>query len=111
MFRCGADIPNFQPREAAIKLILDTFFRRVSRASGDSRFFATKKGYIGFGPRGMKDGDVLVVLYGADMPFVLRKDTAQNDISLCGALFGCFGEGFLKRNHCLASKQAPAMEV
>lgn len=108
MFRYAGDIPNFQPEEAVFRRIVETFLRRLSDTSSGSCFFATNKGYIGFGPRGMKDGDVLVVLYGADMPFVLREDTAQDGVSWRRGLLGRLGGVFPKRNLRLASKQGPA---
>lgn len=39
-----------------------------------SRFFATDKGYLGRGPVGMKEGDVVCLLFGGRVPFVLRED-------------------------------------
>ncbi len=42
-------------------------------ACGGRRFFKTKKGYFGLGPRYMKDEDVIVVLFGGITPYVLRK--------------------------------------
>jgi hypothetical protein len=37
------------------------------------RFFVTKKGYLGLGPRDAKVGDRVSVLLGSDVPFILRK--------------------------------------
>ncbi|KAM0443782.1 hypothetical protein ACHAPV_003041 [Trichoderma viride] len=37
------------------------------------RLFVSSKGYIGWGPEAMMPGDKIVVLFGARMPFVLRK--------------------------------------
>lgn len=36
------------------------------------RFFVTEGGYWGLGPAAMQEGDVCAVLFGADVPFVLR---------------------------------------
>jgi hypothetical protein len=38
----------------------------------DRRIFVTKKGWVGLGPRCMRPGDVLVVLDGGPMPYILR---------------------------------------
>ncbi|KAI8677827.1 HET domain-containing protein [Fusarium keratoplasticum] len=34
--------------------------------------FLTARGYVGLGPAAMESGDVIVILYGAHVPFVLR---------------------------------------
>ncbi|KAH7068499.1 heterokaryon incompatibility protein-domain-containing protein [Paraphoma chrysanthemicola] len=36
------------------------------------RIFRTSRGYLGLGPRSMREGDLVVVLHGGRMPFVLR---------------------------------------
>lgn len=37
------------------------------------RFIITGKGYIGLAPRECQEGDDLVVLFGGDVPFALRR--------------------------------------
>ena len=37
------------------------------------RFFITNKGLIGIGPGNLRASDVIVIILGADMPFVLRQ--------------------------------------
>ncbi|MCJ1378393.1 hypothetical protein MMC17_001491 [Xylographa soralifera] len=50
---------------------------------GDQRFFVTANGRIGIGPHDLQKDDVVVIILGADMPFVLR---ARGDIY---QLIGC----------------------
>ena len=38
------------------------------------RFFTTRKGHLGLGPRSMKPGDHVCILSGGRVPFLLRKD-------------------------------------
>ncbi len=40
--------------------------------SCNSSFFITKKGYCGLGPNALRSGDMVCVLYGGAVPFVLR---------------------------------------
>ncbi|KAJ4296624.1 hypothetical protein N0V90_006672 [Kalmusia sp. IMI 367209] len=47
---------------------LDILYRHNGR-----RPFITKEGYLGLGPKDMRDGDVVVVVFGAEVPLVLRK--------------------------------------
>jgi len=42
------------------------------------RFFRTEGGYVGIGPQAMLAGDVVVVLFGAEVPFVLRRVEDSN---------------------------------
>ncbi|KAJ4376360.1 hypothetical protein N0V83_001643 [Neocucurbitaria cava] len=41
------------------------------------RFFITKKGYIGLGPRNMRVGDSIHIFLGGNLPFVLRQVPEQ----------------------------------
>jgi hypothetical protein len=36
-------------------------------------YFSTSRKFIGLGPRGAKEGDLVCVLFGSNVPFVLRK--------------------------------------
>ena len=38
------------------------------------KFFRTKKGFIGLGPRSMRQGDLVCILHGGRVPFILRKE-------------------------------------
>jgi hypothetical protein len=40
------------------------------------RFFVTKSGKFGMGPWNMKKNDIVAVLFGGKMPFVLRRCAA-----------------------------------
>jgi hypothetical protein len=50
------------------------FERSFSVAPSDFNFFRTKKGRIGWTPLGSKTGDIVCVLYGSNVPFILRDD-------------------------------------
>lgn len=43
----------------------------VERACRNRRFFITKSGYLGIGPKTMRTGNKLVLLYGGKWPFLL----------------------------------------
>jgi hypothetical protein len=49
------------------------FAEAMSNACSGRRLFFTENGYMGLGPEAMEKGDVLVVLFGGTVPFVLRK--------------------------------------
>ncbi|KAF2026739.1 hypothetical protein EK21DRAFT_73415 [Setomelanomma holmii] len=48
------------------------FHEAFVRACVDRRFFVTKKGLMGIGPDTMKEGDIVVVLFGGRVPYLLR---------------------------------------
>lgn len=47
---------------------------KASHVSRHRKFLVTAgKGYVGLGPRGMREGDICCVLFGAGVPYVLRR--------------------------------------
>lgn len=50
------------------------FSVRLRIACAARRFFATKNGYIGLAPGEAKQGDLVVVLFGASLPFIIRQE-------------------------------------
>lgn len=44
----------------------------IETATHGRRFFTTKKGYFGFAPQICKEGDVVVVLAGGNVPYIIR---------------------------------------
>ncbi|KAI1329862.1 heterokaryon incompatibility protein-domain-containing protein [Xylariaceae sp. FL0255] len=43
------------------------------RACIEKRFFITRDGRMGIGPESMKEGDSIVILFGAKVPFIIRS--------------------------------------
>jgi hypothetical protein len=59
--------------EMAKKIKTKDEWSRAANGASTNRIFArTKKGYYVLGPKVMEEGDVVCVLYGGKMPFVLR---------------------------------------
>ncbi|KAI1053270.1 hypothetical protein LB506_012304 [Fusarium annulatum] len=72
------DLPGLDPvaqREAIS--IIQARLRLISRSfwlpNDDRAFFVTERGYMGFGPPDMKQGDLVAILLGSKMPFILRQ--------------------------------------
>jgi hypothetical protein len=61
----------------------EKFRRAADRVSLDRQLFVTTNGHLGLGPWQMLPGDIVCVLGGADMPFVIRR--TDND---CFTLVG-----------------------
>ncbi|PVH75711.1 HET-domain-containing protein [Cadophora sp. DSE1049] len=57
------------------------------------QFFGTANGYMGRGPHGMQVGDLVVVLLGAKVPFVLRKAGETGRLLLVGE---CYVHGIMR---------------
>lgn len=69
----GSDSIAPSLRETAKKIKTKDDWSRAANGASTNRIFArTKKGYYMLGPMVMKEGDVVCVLYGGKMPFVLR---------------------------------------
>ena len=54
------------------------FFTAVELLAGGKRFCVTKDGYVGLIPLRARRGDVICVLLGATVPFVIRKKSNGN---------------------------------
>lgn len=50
----------------------------ITTATTDRRFFLTEKGYMGLGPKSMRKGDVVFILRGGQVPFLLRPAGREN---------------------------------
>lgn len=60
----------------------------------DRALFVTEKGYIGLGPGRCKTGDVVAVLAGADVPFVLEPRAASRN-NACSLVGEAYVHGFM----------------
>jgi hypothetical protein len=56
----------------------DCFLLAAHSACGGSRLFHTSKGYLGLGPALLQAGDLVCVLAGGAIPFVLRQDSRSS---------------------------------
>jgi len=53
----------------------NAFHYAMESASSSRIFFVTGKGYMGIGPSSMKKGDLVCVLLGSSVPFILRQSS------------------------------------
>lgn len=77
--RGQSEVPaTFQPEIPTEERRKQEFVRpyeeEVQSTMSDQRFFITRNGRIGVGPRHLQQADLLVVFWGADMPCVLREE-------------------------------------
>ncbi|KAL8801405.1 MAG: hypothetical protein Q9182_004469 [Xanthomendoza sp. 2 TL-2023] len=56
-------------------------------------FGTTRKHFLGFGPKGLQHGDLVCIVKGARMPFLLRKD--PNDDNKWNLVGACFVHGLM----------------
>jgi len=67
------------------------------------RFAATTEGVVGWVPKDAREGDLVVLLYGSDMPFVLRraekrgggKDRGSRDTTYYRLVGECYIQGIM----------------
>jgi len=45
----------------------------IDRACMNRRFFVTRKGYMGLAPATAQKGDLVCILFGGNIPFILRR--------------------------------------
>ena len=51
------------------------------------RFFITKRGYFGLAPKGAESGDRIVVVFGSEVPFIMRKHSSGGGYELLGETY------------------------
>jgi Heterokaryon incompatibility protein (HET) len=69
------------------------FESSISRCAWNRKFVATNKGYCGLAPGAAKLGDVVAVLFGCNMPLILRKTDNASQYKLVEA---CFINGIME---------------
>jgi len=103
----GSEAISPSLREMAKRMKTKDEWSRAANGASTKRVFArTKKGYYVLGPAVMREGDVVAVLYGGKMPFVLRP--WGRDFLLVGE---CYVHGLMKgealdlqEQNCLAKE-------
>ncbi|KAH6638328.1 hypothetical protein C7974DRAFT_158905 [Boeremia exigua] len=71
-FMTGTDIPPPPQKYNAEVQSAYRFYMNISANVIERRFFITTGGDLGLGPLAMQEGDLVVVLFGGTVPFVLR---------------------------------------
>jgi hypothetical protein len=56
-----------------IQAQFQSYIAHAARKLPHRKLFATKKGYFGIGPHSLEEGDLVCVLRGAQVPFVMRE--------------------------------------
>jgi hypothetical protein len=74
----------------------------INATMGHRRFFVTQQGYFGVGPQDMELGDAVCVLFGADMPFILREK--EDHWSLVGE---CYVHGIMNGEVMTLQRERP----
>lgn len=67
-------------------LLLDSCFKAVSR-----RFLITEKGYVGLGEIQTRRGDIAVILFGCNVPLILRRNGDIGERKLCLPMLYIYG--------------------
>jgi hypothetical protein len=63
-----------EPKPDRSSLSIDKFMDAAARACISRRFFWTADGRLGLGPAMLDKGDIVCILFGGHMPYVLRPD-------------------------------------
>ncbi|EAQ84436.1 hypothetical protein CHGG_08450 [Chaetomium globosum CBS 148.51] len=73
---------------------LGSFYQESMRYMIGKRPFLTSEGYLGMGPDDVKEGDVVVVLCGGRIPFILRPTESELELPKKTKLFEFVGEAY-----------------
>lgn len=86
--RIFPDVPWSQRLKWSLRQTPDPgrFHEAFVRACVDRRFFVSRNSLMGIGPKAMKEGDVIAVLFGGKVPYLLRP---------VGASFNFLGECYV----------------
>jgi hypothetical protein len=80
----GASISQRLKWSITQRLDSGRFHEAFVRACVDRRFFVTRNGLMGVGPDGMKEGDVIAILFGGMVPYLLRStDSGYKFVGEC----------------------------
>ena len=66
------------------------FHDRVNKASDGRRLFVTGDGHLGLGPENLQHGDVVAILLGGQVPFILREQRQE-----CSLIGECYVRGYM----------------
>lgn len=76
---------------------IDSIYWAASRFSMGRTMFCTSTGLLGLGPRVLREGDVCCVLFGASVPFVLRRVEGKREGEWAdGEKWRVVGEAFVQ---------------
>ncbi|CAG7557460.1 unnamed protein product [Fusarium equiseti] len=62
-------------------------FIEATTISKDFNFFIAEKGYVGIGPRCMKAGDQLCILFGGSTPYIIRPASVADEYLYLGSAY------------------------
>lgn len=63
------------------------FLNYIRRRCPGRRFFTTRSGRFGLGPRVLKNDDLCSVLFGSEIPFILRQTGEKSSYKLLGGTY------------------------
>jgi hypothetical protein len=79
-----SEIESQSSLEERLNRRIDLTEASMKRAAIKRAFFVTEQGYMGLGPSSMEEGDLVYVLSGGQVPFILRPTILVEGFSLVG---------------------------
>ncbi|KUI67444.1 Heterokaryon incompatibility protein 6, OR allele [Cytospora mali] len=73
----------------------DNFLNLVKRWHRQGRFFTTREGYLGWGPKATDKGDQIVTFLGFDIPIMIRPSSNSLDGRYFEVIGSCYLHGFM----------------
>jgi hypothetical protein len=96
---------NQELRSPTAQQAMIQFMGAASSATYKRRLFFTQEGYIGLAPKGARVGDQIYLLFGAEVPYVLRRK--GDDLQTFEVVGECYCHGIME-GEMLAAGRTPS---
>lgn len=94
LWMASSSSASFEPEDLVLEneapQSITAFIATFQQATRNRRFFITEEGRMGLGPRLIEPGDIVCVLLGSQVPFVLRRKVDGDGYVLVGECY-CHG--------------------
>jgi hypothetical protein len=77
----------------------------------DTNMFLTTHGYLGLGHEGLDAGDIVCILSGGEVPFILRETAKREDRGVFQFLSECYVHGVMDGEAVDDPNRSPLEEI
>ena len=96
-------------RNPTVQQAMVQFMGAAASATYKRRLFFTQEGYIGLAPKGAKVGDEIYLLFGAEVPYVLRRK--GDDLQTFEVVGECYCHGIMEGEMLAAGRKPLNLKI
>jgi hypothetical protein len=100
----GQELRNPAAQQAMVQ-----FMGAAASATYKRRLFFTREGYIGLAPKGARVGDQIYVLFGAEVPYALRRK--GDDLQTFEVVGECYCHGIMEGEMLVAGRTSLELKI